>query len=98
VGVCCILHELFRSSKGKKYVGVDGVDDGDDVVEGKGGATTQASHVDVLIDPFFPRLPYTRFRIASVAHAAEFLDIGSVEVVGITNHTRNAEFSSFTKT
>jgi hypothetical protein len=49
---------VYSTSKGKKHVGVDGVDDGDDVERGRGGrgATTQPSHVDNLIDPFFPRL------------------------------------------
>jgi hypothetical protein len=68
-------------------VGVDGVDDCDDVVR-EGGATTQASHVNILIDPLFLRVLYTGFPIKSVSHAPGIVGTEFVEMEGITNHTR----------
>lgn len=51
-------------------MGVYGVDDGDDVVVGgRGGATTHASHVNILIDPIFLRPLYAGFATKSVSHA-----------------------------
>lgn len=71
-------------------MGVYGVDDGDDVVEG-GGATTHASHVNILIDPIFLRLLYAGFATKSVSHATGIVGTFFVKV-GILKGTSIPQF------
>lgn len=58
-----------------------------------GDATTQASHVNILIDPLFLRMLYTGFPMKSVSHATGIVGAEFVQMEGFTNHTRRVRSS-----
>jgi hypothetical protein len=65
-------------------------DDCDDVVWGDGGgggATTRASHVNILIDPLFLCLLYAGFTTKSVSHATGI--VGTKSVLDGGNYERH---------
>lgn len=64
----------------------------------RGDATTQASHVNIVIDLLFLRALYTGFPIKSVSHATGIVGAEFVQMEGITNNTKHVGRSSFTVT